>query len=889
MSSRNKRIGIDVGGSHVSAAIISKTGNGWSSAFTTKAILNSHNSAYHILTTLGNCIKTLPVKASEVEAVGIAFPGPFDYEKGISAVVGVGGKFEKTFGLHLMHAVKDITGLQQAALQFSNDAHCFATGAYHLLQLKSRRTIFITLGTGFGSAFMADGRLVYEHQDIPASGAFYDEPFNGAKADDIFSTRWILAKYKQLTGVNVTTVKELVESGNDEMIVVMNELGENLGQFLLPWLQKFSCDELIVGGNIAKAFHLFGPSLKKILGTAPTKINIMTCENTEDCIITGAAIIAGDVKPAHNKTAMRKTAQKLLPLTASQNDTGTYNIYPSFISGESVYQGFAGLAEQIAGEKLVIIDGYGGVLWDSFREKLHAELLRKNKTVFWYDVNTCLKTPDEIQAMIAANLNGDDPVFGKKYTGKLMDFFDEGKLHLISPDPSADICIIYGTGSALTGITGKLLYVDVPKNEIQFRMRAGSVTNLGAGRAADSVQIYKRFYFVDWPVLNKHKAQLLSHIDCIIDEQRINDITWMKGDAFRNALYKMLQQPFRARPWFEPGVWGGNWMKKHFPRLNQDVINYAWSFELITPENGIVIEGDKNLLEVSFDFLLFADNKKLLGKAAGRFGTAFPIRFDFLDTFDGGNLSVQCHPTPAYAKEHFGEDFTQDETYYILDCKNDASVYLGFQESIAPGEFKDALISAQENNIKMDVEKYVQKFTAHKHDLFLIPNGTIHASGMNNLVLEISSTPYIFTFKAYDWLRPGLNGQPRPINIEHAMDNLCFDRKGDYVPQKLISHPVTEAEWKDGRKINLPTHEEHFYSICRYEFTGSVQINTNDQCHICMLVQGKSVTVNAGDTNAVFQYAETFVIPAATGNYELVNAHDEKAFVVIAHVKDAYC
>jgi mannose-6-phosphate isomerase class I len=178
---------------------------------------------------------------------------------------------------------------------------------------------------------------------------------------------------------------------------------------------------------------------------------------------------------------------------------------------------------------------------------------------------------------------------------------------------------------------------------------------------------------------------------------------------------------------------------------------------------------------------------------------------------------------------------------------------------------------------------------AHKHDLFLIPNGTIHASGKNNLVLEISSTPYIFTFKKYDWLRPGLNGQPRPINIEHAMNNLYFDRKGEYVAEKLVSHPTTEEEWPGGKKIKLPTHEEHFYSVHRYEFTGKIQINTNNQCHICMLVEGKSIAVKVKENASTFHYAETFVIPAATGDYEIINTSNEKAFVVVAQVKEEYC
>lgn len=883
-------LGLDVGGSHITAALVHHTEQGCDTRFTSRITLDANSTAHIIVNALQTGITTVLTKTnSTIDTVGIAFPGPFDYEKGISCINGVGGKFESLFGLHLLQAIKDIPGLQDINIKFSNDAHCFAAGAYQLLGLKSKRTVFITLGTGFGSAFLLNGKLVQSGTGIPPSGAFYDQYFDGIQADDLFSTRWLLHAYQVKKGTTIGSVKELVETQPEAAHELMSVFGSRLGRFLLPWLQAFQCDELVIGGNIAKAFSIFAPSLNKALEPVSSRLVIRSCENTEDATIAGAAIIASMTKTMNDISLSRKTLQPLLPVTAISNKTTAYTIYPSFASGKKIYEGVVTLATALCLEKVVIIEGYGGVLWEHFRAQLHAALLHTNKKIYWYDISACMKPAADIQAMIAPNLNGNDPVFGKKYEGALSDFFDEHKLRLLTPDDTADLCIIYGTGASLANVKGKLVYIDVPKNEIQFRMRAGSISNYGTPQAGNSAQMYKQFYFIDWPVLNKHKQQLLPHLDFIVDEQRITHITWMEGNCFRSTLDKMLVQPFRARPWFEPGIWGGNWMKRHIPQLNQQEINYAWSFELITPENGIVLEGDNLLLEVSFDFLLFANNQKLLGKAARRFGTEFPIRFDFLDTFNGGNLSVQCHPRPAYAKEHFGENFTQDETYYILDCSPGAAVYLGFQESINKEEFETALFDAQQKGLEMEVEKYVQKLPAHKHDLFLIPNGTIHASGTNNLVLEISSTPYIFTFKCYDWQRSGLNGQPRPINIEHGMKNLYFDRKGTYVTEKLIAHPVTEAVWAGGKKINLPTHEEHFYSVHRYEFNGSITIETNNQCHVCMLVQGTSIRVRSGESDTVFHYAETFVIPAATGIYELTSPENETSFVVVAQVKDDHC
>ena len=134
------------------------------------------------------------------------------------------------------------------------------------------------------------------------------------------------------------------------------------------------------------------------------------------------------------------------------------------------------------------------------------------------------------------------------------------------------------------------------------------------------------------PILNQHKAQLLSRIDIYVDDQRDKEPTWMWGHDLRQSLTQITTSLIRVRPWFEPGVWGGSWMKSHLENLAKDTVNYAWSFELIAPENGIILCDEESdlTLEFSFDLLLYHNNEALMGdECAQRFGHEFPIRFEF--------------------------------------------------------------------------------------------------------------------------------------------------------------------------------------------------------------------------------------------------------------------
>jgi mannose-6-phosphate isomerase class I len=588
-------------------------------------------------------------------------------------------------------------------------------------------------------------------------------------------------------------------------------------------------------------------------------------------------------------TMLRKTAQYLMPahITDQAAIKEGYNIYPAFSLGANqIFNGYDTLTDWIIAQKTIVIEGYAGVFWDQVQEAISDRLTKKGLTANWINTSDYLKPVAMVDELVAPFLGTEEAVWGTKCTLTLADLYEIEKLNTAAPDEQAALNIIIGPGAALAGWEAPVLYIDLPKNELQFRMRAGAIHNLGAAGLTEHFKMYKRFYFVDWVLLNKHKKAILNDIVVMADGQWPEQINWMYKQDLINGLDQMSRSVIRVRPWFEPGAWGGQWIKDRIAGLNQEVINYAWSFELIVPENGLVFESDGNLLEVSFDTLMFTNQQQVLGKHAAVFGDEFPIRFDFLDTFDGGNLSIQCHPRLQYIQENFGENITQDETYYILDCEKGATVYLGFHDDIDPAAFKTALENSEANAQEIDITKYVQVHEAKKHDLFLIPNGTVHSAGKGNLVLEISATPYIFTFKMYDWVRLDLEGKPRPINIEHAFNNLDFNRKGAQVEKELVSHPAVIEATEHWQIVHLPTHQDHFYDVHRLEFDTEISRNTADCCHIMMLVEGESIRITTADgTVHTYAYAETFVVPAAAGAYTLTNLGADRAKVILAFLK----
>lgn len=556
-----------------------------------------------------------------------------------------------------------------------------------------------------------------------------------------------------------------------------------------------------------------------------------------------------------------------------------YDKQPATLVEGNIWQGWDAIRQEInnrstvaAGKTrcVIVVECYQGV----YHEELWSELKALNVD-HAFNTSAIFKTVDEVKQMTYPYIT-DDRLFGFRANFSMADFLDVQKLQNLRNELAglSGVVLVYGHGAAVVAPDADLLiYADMPRWEIQMRSRKHEVCGLGVDNYAEAPSYhYKRGYFVDWNVCDKLKKQLLPIAALWLDTTLAGQPKMITGDTLRKGLEKTAHQPFRVVPFFDPAPWGGHWMKDVCD-LDRSVDNYGWCFDCVPEENSLYLKVQDILFEMPSNNLVFFKTRDLLGgPVEARFGQDFPIRFDFLDTIGGGNLSLQVHPTTQYIRDTFGIYYTQDESYYLLDAEEGATVYLGLKTDVNSKEMIDALNESQETGKPFDAEKYVNRWPAKKHDHYLIPGGTIHCSGAGAMVLEISSTPSIFTFKLWDWGRLGLDGLPRPINIGHGSKVIQWERQTDFARKYLVNHVEQVAQGDGWREERTGLHENEFIETRRHWFTGTVSHNTNGGVNVFNLVEGEETVVES-PTGAfepfVVHYAETFIIPASVGEYTI--------------------
>lgn len=825
-----------------------------------------------------------------------------------------------------------IEKLVHIPISFYNDTVCFGLGeANSDYNQGYKRILALTLGSTFSSAFLDGGEVITDREDVPLEGDLSNCPYDQfSTAADWFSTRGLSKIYRKLlhhespneTSVTSGTISSIDEQQNDDdllniaynlaqkaligdsiAIKTFKTFAHLLGHFLKPYVTAFHTQLILIKGSLTEVWYLLENELS-------LTVRKYSQAQVYFSLSYGKSICMGAVQQqclAKAKNSFRRTDQYLLPVT-KLIDTSQYDIYPSHqIPNDEIGVGHFNLNEKLCklidDDNILLIDGFVGTYFNEYAQKLNKYYSEnRSSPLLFYDTRTFLQTDSNLERELY--LKSPKSIFGKLASDLdfKKNFIDAEKFKHFKNNLSYP-CVIIGPGSAYVDETLPVVYIDLAKNELNYRVATEtSFSYLKPTKKLKSSETiltpamyeHKCLYFLDFPVFNKMKHELLPRIKYFVDGQRPNCPTWIYGNSLRQALIHIADHPMRVRPWFQSASWGGQWLKTVCKNLSKQAKNYAWSCEMIQSDNGILLSDvNHHLLEVSWTLFYGSQYNKILGNEIHRrlFSEAndFPLRFGLLDSMDGGNLPLQCSPSLQYMREHFGEKIAQDEAYYIVETKqhwkeenspnktSSTYIYLGFHDNVDRTQFHQALKTSDKKKQELNIDKYVQRMPTNVHDFFLVPNQTIHACGRNQVILEISSRPHIYAFKLYDWLRVGMDGRPRVLNIEHGMKNVRFDRNGKHLRCNPKSVKIEKDKYEEH---HLTTHHLHYYDVKRLiiEPNENVQLIrlTENRFHLCMLVEGDAIEVQYSSNNdnqekytKQYNYIETFLIPASVNQYRL--------------------
>ncbi len=542
----------------------------------------------------------------------------------------------------------------------------------------------------------------------------------------------------------------------------------------------------------------------------------------------------------------------------------------------------AELASHIAAGKIIAIDGYATAPFAAMLE-LIAPGVKK------IAVSSIYKTADELKALFAENLPEDrvkDPVllYGKLFKGGYRGIFDEAKLGALRAELAKKDgpVVVWGNGALcheLYDMADVHIYMDITPLQAVLNIKKGGYRNYGSNEDMPFKATMRRCYYVDFELAFELRCEALAEkkLDYYVCSDEPCAMQMLPGDVLSALLDRALDYPIRQRPVYLEGVWGGYLVKKE-RNLPEGMKNCAWVFDMIPMEVSTVIEMDGYTVEVPFYALVASNGEKLMGKrSVAAFGNFFPIRFNYDDTYHAaGNMSIQLHPGEKFVTEQNGELGRQDESYYIVTTGQGAKTYLGFCDGIDANEFVSEVKKSEVEHTEIDYRKYVYGVESKPGTQVMIPAGTIHASGQNQLILEIGSlTVGSYTYKMYDYLRRDLDGNPRAIHSYFGELNLNHDMTETYVNENLVNGRAGKIrESGDGYECVVGECDQLYFSLRNLKFTEGMDDDTKGDFHVLALVDGEAITVRSKkDPSLSFDmnYLDMLVIPAAMGEYELIN------------------
>ena len=583
----------------------------------------------------------------------------------------------------------------------------------------------------------------------------------------------------------------------------------------------------------------------------------------------------------------------------------------------SVARKFASILAGMArsGPVAVGFDGYVTASWDLFLNLLNMELDRLGIGLETIDGNAAtFKSGEEIDSLVDPTLSWDtktDPtlLFGRIWRKGYQGILDEEKVagfrkRVAEGKLKGKVLAVFGYGTLIPELRDlydvRCFFDLTPKTSI-LRIRRGEYAGIGKDRPGMVNRIIRRCYYFDFEMSVGSRRELLSSgsLDWFFLSDDPADIKMLPYKAFSDICAQLVKYPFRAKPCYLEGVWGGTYMKK-LRGLPDQMRNAAWVFDFIPMEVSVLVRVGEETLDINFCSFVHKEGENLMSrKCVEKFRGYFPIRFNYDDSYHStGNMSIQCHSGGRFNVDHYDEFGRQDESYYVVATGHDAKTFIGFRDDAdIPRFFKD-IEAADTERREVDYMKYVSYEESKPGLQVMLPAGTIHSSGRNQVILEIGSlTIGSYTYKMYDYLRLDFDGKQRPIHTRLGELNVNTGRRASVIRDPESDDYIVQkprlAEKGDGwEEYILGESRQLYFSLRRLEFEKACEQDTRgERFHVLTLVAGEKIRIRSFDhpeRSYDAEFLDIVCVPADMGRYVIENLGREPIRVHKTMLRDGY-
>jgi len=446
----------------------------------------------------------------------------------------------------------------------------------------------------------------------------------------------------------------------------------------------------------------------------------------------------------------------------------------------------------------VAFDGWYGVEWNRVIEELMKQ--NRNLTIEFINFNIVLKKHEQINAYKEPFI-GDDPSFGyANLNGKIIEIVDSQKLDdlqkKLSGDSASDVVIVYNSGAFIVELADFYhlkFYFDFTRQPLLWKMWDGDLVPFACTEPR-SDYYWKEYYYCDFYLLENQKYYAFTRMDFYVEAIYSDQIKLIPRKAYDHIMQTLVKYPIKEVEIYQPGPWGAYRYKDFWdiPGLECN----AWN-ELAGPELSMLIDiGDKKVISMPFMNLMQYQSALLGEYLTSLYPGCFPLDVWLDDGYfpdpepaERISMPIHNHPGSNYVKRHFNEPLGRYETYYIAEAYEGANTWMGFTDDADTEEWELKCRESWEKKEPIpDWKNFIKNWKTNVGDLFLIPPGTTHGHGGNQMVLEMDTCPSIagteYSFFMYDFMRLSwddttktMTGKPVKMNLDHGFDMDHFRRE----------------------------------------------------------------------------------------------------------------